>query len=92
MATDYHDFTKYETPKNFRKSLNVGDIWINAAICHKCAEYVRSRNVHDFVTCRCGNISVDGGSYYAKRSFEDRTGSSWTDIVVPYKESTNADV
>jgi hypothetical protein len=26
---------------------------------------------HDFVTCKCGRVSVDGGKDYLKRSFTD---------------------
>lgn len=81
--TDYHKFTSKSTPKSERQKKNVGDIYINAAICYKCGEYIRSRNRHDFVTCSCGNVSVDGGSNYAKRGFETK---EFQNIIVPFDD------
>lgn len=66
-TTDYHDFTDITTPEAERRKLDVGDIWINAAECKKCGDIVRSRNRHDFRSCKCGSIIVDGGSWYARR-------------------------
>jgi tRNA(Ile2) C34 agmatinyltransferase TiaS len=67
-VTDYHDFTTVDTPKEERARLHVGDVWRNEATCGRCGETVRSRNRHDFRTCSCGDVSVDGGSFYCKRS------------------------
>ena len=39
----------------------------NAATCNKCDEFIVSKHRHDFVTCRCGAISVDGGQAYLRR-------------------------
>lgn len=48
----------------------------NMAKCLDCEQIVESKHVHDFRTCKCGNLSVDGGLQYIKRSsknfnFED---------------------
>lgn len=67
FVPDYQWTLSKGTPKDKRKKLNVGDVWINAAVCLKCKDYIRSLNVHDFRSCKCGAISVDGGSYYCKR-------------------------
>lgn len=80
--TDYHDFTNIDTPQSERRKLNVGDIWENGAQCLTCGDYVRSRNRHDYATCSCGNVSVDGGSWYAKRSFN----GPYTSNVIPYND------
>jgi hypothetical protein len=40
----------------------------NAARCRKCGDELESENRHDFVTCSCGALSVDGGLDYLKRS------------------------
>jgi len=37
--------------------------------CGKCREIIESKHRHDFVTCSCGNLSVDGGNDYLKVSF-----------------------
>jgi len=36
-------------------------ITLNAARCRRCKDTIESRHRHDFVTCSCGAISVDGG-------------------------------
>ena len=40
----------------------------NAAECRRCGDVIESKHLHDFVTCGCGAISVDGGKSYLKRS------------------------
>ncbi len=70
-VTDYHNFTKEDTPEAERRKLNVGDIWVNSTTCNLCGETIRSKNRHDFHFCRCGNVAVDGGSWYSKRSFKN---------------------
>lgn len=64
---DYQTFTNKDTPVAARRLLDVGDTWSNAVKCLACGDTIRSRNRHDFVWCSCGNIAVDGGSWYMKR-------------------------
>jgi hypothetical protein len=52
----------------------------NAVYCKLCKTEIESKHRHDFVLCPCGNIAVDGGHVYTKRSlrgdpnsFEDRS-------------------
>ena len=40
----------------------------NRARCRKCGDIIESRSVHDFVTCSCGAIAVDGGTMYLRRA------------------------
>ena len=40
----------------------------NIAKCTKCGDIIESKYRHDFVTCGCGAISIDGGNDYWKRS------------------------
>lgn len=47
------------------------DILRNAAKCLLCKQTIESKHRHDFVTCKCGNLSVDGGLDYLKRSVRD---------------------
>lgn len=42
----------------------------NSAKCLICKQTIESKQRHDFVTCKCGNLSVDGGMYYLKRSIK----------------------
>jgi hypothetical protein len=80
-TTDYHDFTWPAMPLEDRKRLQVGPLYINAAICNECNFFVRSRNRYDYRSCKCGNVSVDGGSQYAKRTFKLR---DYQDVLVQF--------
>ena len=39
----------------------------NAVSCLGCGDFIVSKHRHDFVTCTCGAISVDGGQSYLRR-------------------------
>jgi ribosomal protein L37AE/L43A len=39
----------------------------NSAICKLCDTEIVSRYRHDFVSCDCGEIFVDGGTSYIRR-------------------------
>lgn len=39
----------------------------NSAQCLLCGEILVSESKHDFKTCKCGNLSVDGGNDYIRR-------------------------
>ena len=39
----------------------------NSARCRRCGDEVESRYRHDFVSCSCGAIFVDGGHAYLRR-------------------------
>lgn len=36
--------------------------------CLLCEQILQSKHRHDYVMCKCGNLSVDGGSDYLKIS------------------------
>lgn len=38
----------------------------NAAQCAKCQDIIVSKHRHDFVTCKCESISIDGGLAYRR--------------------------
>lgn len=42
-------------------------ILVNKARCKKCNDVIESKHQHDFVSCRCGEIFVDGGTDYLRR-------------------------
>lgn len=54
-------------------------ITVNAAICKVCNDRIESTHRHDYVTCSCGNLSVDGGYDYLKRTFQTPEGEGWED-------------
>lgn len=45
-------------------------IVINRAKCLKCGDIISSKYTHDFKTCSCGNLSVDGGLDYIRRDYK----------------------
>jgi len=44
----------------------------NKAMCTNCESIIESFHRHDFVTCKCGKISVDGGKDYLRRVGESK--------------------
>lgn len=44
----------------------------NRAKCLGCDEMVESASRHDYRSCSCGNLHVDGGLDYIKRSYGDK--------------------
>jgi hypothetical protein len=87
--TDYHDFTWPSCSIEHRRKLDVGDIYINAVICNLCNFFVRSRNRHDCVSCKCGSVSVDGGSWYARRNGDS---TSYKDVIVMFDNVRDSSV
>jgi len=54
----------------------------NSIKCNHCNDEIESKHVHDFVRCKCGKVSVDGGLAYGKTMFtslSDFTNTSITD-------------
>ena len=82
--TDYQKFTVRSTPKESRDRLGIGNIYSNTATCLICNETIRSINRHDYRTCKCGNLSVDGGSWHLGRGF--KKGGSYKDMVEYYDD------
>jgi len=66
-----------------RRKYNIGDVFINGAVCLKCKDFIRSTHRHDFNTCSCGAVSVDGGSW------EQRIIGEPEDWINIYEEFTN---
>jgi hypothetical protein len=70
----------------------------NRAGCRSCGDVIESKHRHDFVTCRCGDISVDGGEEYMRRSFRDhwpvelRSQESLAEFLAKYTPPVDATV
>ena len=52
----------------------------NAVTCLACGDFIVSKHRHDFVTCTCGAVSVDGGQSYLRRvgDFSNSIDLSWS--------------
>lgn len=54
----------------------------NQAMCADCGDHIASFNRHDYRSCKCGNISVDGGVDYLRRLFKDKHPID-TSVTIP---------
>lgn len=45
----------------------------NAIQCKLCGEIIESTDRHQYVTCKCGACTVDGGHDYLRRCFNDKS-------------------
>lgn len=63
---DYADFTYIDMPAAKRKTLDVGNIFLNQGVAKCCGWVLRSKNRHHVAVCQCGKSSIDGGSWYIK--------------------------
>ena len=52
----------------------------NEVKCHSCGDNVWSAHRHDFKSCSCGKVAVDGGLDYLKRVFAE--DASYTDLSI----------
>lgn len=64
----------------------------NRAKCKKCESIIESFHRYDYVSCKCGEISVDGGTEYFKAFAVDfanflRVDDEGNEIVVTVKEN-----
>lgn len=69
----------------------------NRAKCKLCSDILESFHRHDFVTCKCGEISVDGGNDYYKCSARNwdnflRIDDQGNEIIVKVKDDSDTDV
>lgn len=71
-------------PDDYTLSRNGGTlIYRNSARCLECGTQVLSRRTHDFSTCPCGNLSVDGGHEYLRRAGNKET---WEETSIIFKD------
>lgn len=59
----------------------LGMIVKNSLQCLLCLEEVVSEHRHDFRSCSCGNVSVDGGKDYLRRAVRDLSKVKDTSIL-----------
>jgi hypothetical protein len=54
-------------PKKFYRDRVI----VNQAQCKLCGDIIESKYGHDYVRCKCGEIAVDGGKGYLRRTAGD---------------------
>lgn len=58
----------------------------NAIRCLSCNTVINSTNRHDYLTCPCGKVSVDGGLDYPNRSYPSGDPDDWFEDLSIYGE------
>lgn len=56
----------------------------NSARCPTCEDEIESKHRHDFVSCSCGAVFVDGGKDYLRRGWNtgvEPIESSITEVI-----------
>jgi hypothetical protein len=69
----------------------------NIIRCKSCGDFVESKHVHDYQTCRCGNVSADGGKEYLKRSYPpnmtpEEAYEELSDKPIPLPDNLKSDI
>lgn len=59
----------------------------NKARCLKCGDVIESMYCHDYVECKCGEIAVDGGRVYLKRTFSRHGYEDLSLVLHEWEES-----
>lgn len=59
----------------------------NAAKCNYCGDVIESTYRHDYKTCRCGRVSVDGGHDYLRRCYASRDAFTEMSVTEPVEET-----
>ncbi|CAM4026728.1 hypothetical protein L1N85_17125 [Paenibacillus alkaliterrae] len=57
----------------------------NLIQCLCCNDIIESVYTHDYKTCRCGAVSIDGGLEYPKRSFPSGAPEEWFKELSDYE-------
>ncbi len=61
----------------------------NAIKCNHCGDVIESEHTHDYKTCSCGRVAVDGGHDYLRRAYS--TGrDDYTELSVCVDPASDA--
>lgn len=75
---------------NPEESIPVEDVIVrNSAVCLACGDHLESKYRHDFCSCSCGAVSVDGGHDYLRRIAVIGAEFKDTSIVAPDEPRTH---
>lgn len=80
---EYWKICDFNSNVNDRRKLNIGDIFENKARCLLCNDVLHSKSRNDRITCKCGNLTIDGGSWEIIREVKEE--NSFENLFVYYK-------
>lgn len=52
----------------------------NSARCLLCGDEIESKTRHDFRSCTCGSLAVDGGLVYLRRAYKSEAAWKETSL------------
>ena len=58
----------------------------NMIKCNTCGDVIESTNRHDYKTCSCGRVAVDGGHDYLRRTYT-KSREDFTELSVFEEDS-----
>lgn len=61
-------------------------ILCNKIKCKKCGDIIESKNRHDFVTCKCGSVAVDGDNSYLRRTGNREDWEELSEFIDEYRQ------
>lgn len=73
--------------KEEKTKYDASEIVLNMAQCLKCKDVIASKHRHDFQTCSCGELSVDGGHDYLGRAYNNKHNYRELSFVINYKHN-----
>lgn len=53
----------------------------NKIKCRKCGDVIESVSTHDFKSCKCGAVAVDGGHDYLKRCGSPKDREELSEVI-----------
>ncbi|WP_457920780.1 DUF7695 domain-containing protein [Paenibacillus gyeongsangnamensis] len=57
----------------------------NVIRCLSCNDTIESKSTHDYQKCSCGEVSVDGGKDYLKRTYPHGNPARWYEELSEWK-------
>lgn len=52
----------------------------NCIKCKNCGDVIVSEYRHDYVSCSCGRVAVDGGNDYLRRAYTDSPEADYLEL------------
>ena len=79
-SLDVQDIVNKDTSKFIRRKYQIWNIRSNALECKKCKSIIRSKNVHHYIQCKCGECAIDWWSQYVRVVWDPKDYKLLTEI------------
>lgn len=75
-----------ETVKYLTRYNSMEKIIVNRVKCKHCGDIITSKHRHDYQMCKCGKVSVDGGTAYLRRGFQTSPDTDYEEMSEVQKD------